>query len=386
VAELLEYLSSILFTLWIALVVVAYVRFDKLKHGRPIFILSLIWPFLLFEDLLRMVGMVQWLSPFVGLFYFVPVLMMVALFLTLHPMLTEKPLAFKPLMYLAVGLVIAAQIPVLLLPGADKIALLFAQPVGQPLNNLPVYLAYGLSGFAIIGIGISLVETMRDYQNTLSEQVVDVNYYKMPAIIGLFASIVGIAFFAIVMTAIVAFDFIQFSYWQTTIHYSYAAVMLLILILLLERRRYSPMPLDLNKLGKKTGNENQLRDILGRAEKVMIERKAYKVIGLRIRQFADAANIDPTDLALASHVLLNRNFRAYVYHYRLEYAKKVLMATDVKVSSVAKRLGFNSEKFLSDVFVKYIESMADQKGNEFIDPLKASLKADMSAQDGNLKT
>lgn len=33
------------------------------------------------------------------------------------------------------------------------------------------------------------------------------------------------------------------------------------------------------------------------------------------------------------------------------------MRSDTKASSVARRLGFHSEKFLSDMFVKYIEVM-----------------------------
>ena len=194
-------------------------------------------------------------------------------------------------------------------------------------------------------------------------------YMFRQAIIGLMATLVGIGFTAIVLTTIVAFGFVEFSWWQTTIHFSYASVILLILVLLLERRRYSPLPLDLEKLSKRIGDENLLRDTLARAEKAMIDRKAYKVIGLRIQQLADAARVEPTNLAIASHVLLNRNFRAFVYHYRLEYAKKVLMRTDAKVSAVARRLGFQSERFLSDMFIKYIEAMGANAGNELADPI-----------------
>jgi hypothetical protein len=93
--------------------------------------------------------------------------------------------------------------------------------------------------------------------------------------------------------------------------------MLLILILLLERRRYSPLPFDMARLKGRQGDENDLRLTLARAEKAMIDRKAYKIIGLRIRQLADIAEVDPTTLSIATHRLLKRNFRAFVYHYRL---------------------------------------------------------------------
>ena len=137
----------------------------------------------------------------------------------------------------------------------------------MPLENLPIYLAYWLSGFVIMVLGIKLVDVIQLYQRTLSEQVVDVNYYRVPAIIGLIASLVGIGFTAIVLTSLVAFEFIRFSWWQTTIHCSYAAIMLLVLMLLLERRRYSPLPIDLSKLEARVGDPMMLKDTLARAEK-----------------------------------------------------------------------------------------------------------------------
>ena len=368
-SELLEYIGFILFSLWVGLIVITWWRYETLPHGKPLFIVIWLWPLILFEELLRVSGIVHWLTPLIGLFYFLPALLMLRLYVTIYPMLIDRPVADKRKMYASVGLIFLFQIPVLLLPNADKSQLLFNQPVGMPLENLPIYLAYWLSGFVIMVLGIKLVDVIQLYQRTLSEQVVDVNYYRVPAIIGLIASLVGIGFTAIVLTSLVAFEFIRFSWWQTTIHCSYAAIMLLVLILLLERRRYSPLPIDLSKLEARVGDQMVLKDTLARAEKTMIERKAYKVIGLRIQQFADAAQVEPTNLAIASHVLLNRNFRAFVYHYRLEYAKKVLMRTDAKVTSVARRLGFHSEHFLSEMFIKYIQVMATDSGNELADPL-----------------
>jgi hypothetical protein len=42
------------------------------------------------------------------------------------------------------------------------------------------------------------------------------------------------------------------------------------------------------------------------------------------------------------------------------------MRTDAKVAAVAKRLGFNSEKFLSGIFVKYIEKMGKEGKQESV--------------------
>ena len=368
-AELLEFLTSLFLGLWVALMAVAWVRFEKLPHGRQLYIAAWCWPLLLVDDLLRFTGIVQWKAVLTGAFSFVPVMMMALIVSMVYPLLREKPMRWKPLLWAGVGVVIACQIPLLLLSPSDKLNLLVNQPVGQPLANVSIYLTYWLSGIFIVAMGIKLVDLMQAYQHTLSEQVVDINYYRVPTIIGLTATLVGLGFGAIVLTTMVAFNFVQFSYWQTTIHYSYAMVFLMVLILLLERRRFSPSPLDMQALSARKGDENQLRYVLARAEKAMIDRKAYKVIGLRIRQLADAADVDSTTLAIATHRLLNRNFRAFVYHYRLEYAKKVLMRTDSKVSAVARRLGFQSEKFLSDMFIKYIEVMGVKDANEFDDPI-----------------
>lgn len=370
--ELLEFLTTLLFGLWAAQMVVAWVRFDRLPHGKLLYAISWMWPLLLFEDLLRVFNG-EWLAPLVGVFHFVPLAVMVGIMMMVYPRLMEHPLRWRPLMWFAIALIILCQIPVMLLSGADKTMLLTSQPIGQPLENLPLYAAYWLTGLCIVGIGIKLVEVMQVYQHNLSEQVVDVNYYRVPAIVGLTATLVGVGFAAIVLTTLVAFEFVKFSWWQSTIHYSYATVMLMVLILLLERRRYSPMPFDMSRLQARKGEENELRETLARAEKAMIDRKAYKIIGLRIRQLADIAGVDPTTLSIATHRLLKRNFRAFVYHYRLEYAKKVLMRTDAKVSSVAKRLGFHSEKFLSDMFVKYIEAMGTRQPESAEDPLDSTL-------------
>ncbi|WP_100656238.1 helix-turn-helix domain-containing protein [Alteromonas flava] len=370
-AELLEFLTTLLFVLWLGLMAFAWARFDVLPHGKLLYAISALWPLILAEDLLRLSGAAHWLAVLVGLFYCVPLLMMVAVALMSFPMVQKQPIRWRPLMYLGVVLVVGLQVPTLLLPASEKINLLMQQPQGNPLTYAPVYFVYGLTGLMIVGIGIKLVEAMQTYQNTLSEQVVDVSYYRVPTIISLLATMVGIGFAATILTALVAFNFVQFSWWQTTLHYAYGLVFLMIFILLLERRRYSPQPLDLVRLEKKQGEEWRLREALARAEKAMIQRKAYKVIGLRIEQLADAAGVDPTDLAIAIHVLLKRNFRAFVYHYRLEYAKKVLMRTDAKVTAVARRLGFESEKFLSDMFIKYITTMGARSASEFDDPLDA---------------
>jgi YesN/AraC family two-component response regulator len=59
---------------------------------------------------------------------------------------------------------------------------------------------------------------------------------------------------------------------------------------------------------------------------------------------------------LALQLTEKKNFRRFIFHYRLEYAKNVLLRSDAKLEAVAKRMGINSEKFLSEYFVKHLNS------------------------------
>ncbi|MBT0585379.1 helix-turn-helix transcriptional regulator [Alteromonas oceanisediminis] len=359
VAALVDLYVLILCGLWVALLGLAWFRFDDLPHGRALFILTLLWPLSLVEELIKLFPSATWLASLVGLTYVAPVLLNVGLTRMLYPLIVEQPRQRRRLQSIIVVLIVLLQVPIILLPLDVKVALLDASPVGEPLYNLPLYACYALGGAAIVAMGIQLVESMQAHQASLPEQVVDIRYYKMPAVIGLVGTLVSIAFCAVIIVSLVAFSVLDFSLWQSALHIAYATVLLLILILMTERRRYSPLPIDLDKVAQRPYSDELLRRTLTSAEQAMIQQKAYKVIGLRLRQLADAADVDPTVLAAATHALLKRNFRAFVYHYRLEYAKKVLMRSDAKVSSVAKRLGFHSEKFLSGVFVKYIEATGD---------------------------
>ena len=258
------------------------------------------------------------------------------------------------------------QLPLMLLSDTDRLALLLSPPAGNLLANWPLYILYLYSAVAVLIMAIWVADMLADYQYNLSEQVVDINYYKMPWAMGLFGGLITAAFAAIVIVAFVTFDLFAFAIWQSSINLITATLLLLLLTVLLEKRRYAPSPLEYDKLQSHKYSDEYLRDTLTKAEQAIIQYKAYKKIGLRIRQLADVAQIEPQALAVATHKMLNRNFRAFIYHYRLEYAKKVLMRTDAKVSHVAKKLGFNSEKFLSGVFVKYIRQMGKDSGKEDI--------------------
>ncbi|ALS99514.1 hypothetical protein AT746_15435 [Lacimicrobium alkaliphilum] len=177
---------------------------------------------------------------------------------------------------------------------------------------------------------------------------------------------ITLAFCAVVIILLVAFNLLPLGSWLQIMQFCYYLMFIGLSLILMEKRRYAPSPLDYARLSEPDYSEQQLHDALTRAENVMLKLKAYKKIGLRLKEFARAADVDPTLLAIATRTLLKRNFRAFVYHYRLEYAKKILMRSDVRVTDVARRLGFDSERFLSEIFVKYVHKMAqdDKTGDK----------------------
>lgn len=346
-----------LMLLWLAAVVLVWVRFDKLKHGKYMLICTLLWPLILMDEWIKSSGMLMSLNFLIGMCQFVPALIAGLLALSVRKVTLEKRPSNGFLYYMPTLLIVAGQIPLLLMSASGKVEYLMTPPVGDFLANWPYLAPYLLSAFILLIFAVNSSESLGDYHHGLSDQVVDITWYQMDLLNKGFIGIMLIAFFSIAMIVMVTFAIVDSYHWQTLINMLQAAGLLFCILLLLEKKRYSPAPFTVEQLEQQTFSEDYLRQVLKQAETALIRHKAYKRIGLRIRQLADTAEVEPIALALATRTVLKRNFRAFIYHYRLEYAKKVLMRTDAKVSSVAKRLGFNSEKYLSNVFIKYIQMM-----------------------------
>lgn len=354
-------LLLVLLGLWLVPLMLMWVRYDRLPHAKPLFLALLLTPTLLIDE-----GLLAFELPgdwyfLVGAFGFMPVLIATLLSAAVARLLLEDRGTARPLVWLPVLLVIAAQLPVLLMDMQQKSALLHGPVLGQLGQWWPLYACSALVHFAVLYVAVVVEQRIADYEQHLSEQVVDVHLYRMSAAIKAYGGLITLAFVGVVLTLLVAFNLVPLASWRSLINVSYFLLFTLLCLVMTERRRYSPSPINYSLLDSNTFSDSLLREVLSRAEKAMIEHKAYKRIGLRIRHFADLAGVDPTTLAVATRKLLKRNFRAFVYHYRLEYAKNVLMHSDAKVSAVARRLGFDSEKFLSHMFVKYIQQMAKQE-------------------------
>lgn len=354
------FVLSGLLVLWVVPLMGIWVRYDRFPHGKLLLAAILLWPTLLIDELLKAFGQGQSMVYLAGMFQFVPALIAALLLHATLLLVTQRRQNlwryYMPSLVLALG-----EVPYLLQSAEQKSAMLMSPPVGNLLTNWPYYAPYMLSGFVLLILATKAVEWIAEYHQHLSEQVVDVGFFRLHALNGGFISLIVVAFVDIILTTLATFGLAALPIWQTMIHLFQAFTLLYLITVLVQKRRYSPSPLDYDALENPGYSGEALKNALQKAEQTLIDKRAYKVLGLRLSQLAKAADVEPHLLAAATKTLLNRNFRAFVYHYRLEYAKKVLMRSDAKVSSVAKRLGFNSEKYLSSIFIKYIQMMGEER-------------------------
>lgn len=346
------------FLLWLIPLVLIWVRFDSMPHASQVLLAVLLLPFIMLDEILRFSGALESFPFLIGAFQFMPVLLAAMVYMAMHKMLLEKPISYKWFHYGVALLFFVAQIPFMLMPDAVKVAVFSSPPIGGILENWPFYVYYMMSNFAVLVYALRIDDMLKDYEFYLSDQVVDIQHYEMPPTMKLFSGLVSISFGVILLVIVTALNLVEFSYWQGIIALLHISIFYVLLLLLLQRRRYSPNPVQPEDLEDRSYSEDEMRNILAKAERAIIRNKLYKSIGLRLRTLADLAGIEPRELVVASRRILNRNFRAYMYHYRLEYAKKIILRSDIKISAIARRLGFTSEKVLSEMFVKYVQNMA----------------------------
>lgn len=359
-----QIIVAVLLLAWSIPLTIIWVRFEKLPHANQMLIGVLIWPCLLMDEFLRAFGLSQDWIFMAGVFQFIAPIIVALIYLSLRQLLIDREFNNGYLFYLPSVLVLIAQIPFLILAAESKQVLLMQPPEGNLINNGLFLAPYMISGFILLILATKIAELVLQYHNHLSDQVVDIDYYQFKGANGVFYGLIVVALIVIVLTTLAMFDAVSVPYWQSIINLCVATIFLFCFVVLTSNRRYSPSPIDPLKLDNHKYSDEFLRYTLKKAEQTIISRKAYKHIGLRISQLARVAEVEPQALAIATRTILKRNFRAFIYHYRLEYAKKILMRTDAKVSAVAKRLGFNSEKFLSGMFIKYIQVMGREQSTK----------------------
>lgn len=362
--------------LWLIPLLLTWVRYNRLPHSAYMLSAILAAPLMLADEVILAFDLTMPLAFLLGVFKFAPLLVVTLFFFAMHRLLVEKPLANGWLYWLPCILLFLAEVPFLIAPADLKIEVMTSPIVGAPLVNWPIYTHYLLVNLSILLLSFKVDSLISHYQSHLSEQVVDINHYKMPMTVGMFSGMITLAFGVILLVAVIATGLVNFTWWMGMTAVVQSLLFLVLALVLVEKRRYSPSPLDYHKMKKHKYSNHDMRAALTMAEKAVVRSKAYKRIGLRLRHLADAAGVEPQLLAVSTRELLNRNFRAFIYHYRLEYAKNVLMRSDASVAAVAKRLGFDSEKFLSNVFEKYVAQMTarGQTDKEESEEIQAELQ------------
>lgn len=356
-----QLLVSAMLVLWLIPLMLAWARFDRFPHGRELLVVVVLSPLLLTEQVLSAFEITADWHFLVAAFFSLPLMLTSLLSLAITRLLIEVSKDDAKTILLPGGTAMLASIPFFFYSFDYKSALLAEAPVGDLTQHWYLYGYMLLCQGGILWQAFVLEKRLSDYQLFLSDQVVDTHLYRFSATIKAFGGLITLAFCVAVVILLVAFNLLPLGNWLQIMQFCYYLIFISLSLILMEKRRYAPSPLDYNKLTEPDYSEQQLHDALLRAETTMLRYKAYKKIGLRLKEFARAADVEPTLLAVATRTLLKRNFRAFVYHYRLEYSKKILMRSDVRVTDVARRLGFDSERFLSEIFVKYVQQMSQDK-------------------------
>jgi len=312
------------------------------------------WPLFMFDEWLRLANATGMASIY-GLSEVFAVISMTCCYRAIKPMLLTHPTARKRLWWPVVvtGVV---QLSMLLIPAAEKQQWFMSSPHGEPFLLWPAYIASLLTGFSVLLIGILITEHIQMYHRHLPEHAVDIKKLKMPRLAGVMGSLVGVAFMSILLVTAATFGFFPIPFWEGFHHLMLGTAILVVLLSLTFIRRTSPSPLDYERLDKGKATPYEISSIISKAERYTIESKAYKTRFLTLSEFCEGADIDPTSFAIALQLTERKNFRRFIFHYRLEYAKNVLLRSDAKLEAVAKRIGINSEKFLSDYLVKHLKS------------------------------
>ena len=324
----------------------------SIAGGNWVFWALICWPLTLTDECMRAFDVhIGWLS---GVTVAAPLLCLSLLYRHVKLLVVENPPPSKKVLWVPLGITVISQLPMLVMPLAEKVAWLTSSPVGQPLVNWPVYLPYMLNGFGILVLGILIAELIQNYHRYLPSQAVDIRAFRVKWLGGAIGITVGIAFCCIMLVTAGAFGFFKIDFWQSLYNVLFAIAQLQLSVAAIRPQHTSPSPLDYHRLDALKEEQSIMREAVAKAVSTMAASEAYKQPELRLSAFARDCKVDPTTLVVALRLLEKRDFRSFVYQYRLDYAKKEWLATDASIAAAAKRWGMNSEKFLSEVFVQHL--------------------------------
>lgn len=345
--------------LWMVCVAILLVQYERQKLSATLAWVAGLWPFTMVDEGLKLFTDIPVYLNLAFNLEWVSVLIMTIMSLHIHQKLSLRRRRRAILYWLPVIMAVASQIPQFFIADSFKAQLVIMPPFGNPMAYWSIYLPFIVMGFGVMTLSIAMTESLHEYNEHLPEQVADIHLYRYTSLIGVMGTIVGLTFALTVLCIVVTFGIFSIPNWISVFHFCMSYMVLIVMMISLNRRRPSPSPLDYQRLNHTVLGAKDMQVIQAKAEITMIRHKCYKIVGLNLTRFAKMADVDATDLAITLKHGMKSNFRSFVFFYRLEYAKNVLTKSDAKISSVAKRLGFQSEQFLSKVFVKHLANRKD---------------------------
>lgn len=353
-ALLVFFVVILLFFTWLALLASEWKR-TYIRSSSPLLLKALaIWPLLIVDATVRAASVEKWFAV-AGMFKFVAVL----LFIYVLRYWCEKMQPHWPLNRVFSGLVLtvtlAAQLP-LLLVSINHHGWISNTPVAQVTEYWQVYLCYVIQCIACLIVGLRLFDVSKRYHNYLSWQAVDIKrYFRKPVTFSAMATILVtlVGFLLVLVTALGLF---ALNLWPALVDLVLAASALIMLAVIVFIDAPLPSPIRYKVLTSASIKPTNRDHVLVKtAQDAMVKSKAYKIIGYTLEEFSERCKCDPTDLVIALRRTHKQDFRAFIFKYRMEYARNIVMRSDASIAAVAKRLGFHSEKFLSGPFLSYLE-------------------------------
>ena len=346
--------AAVLLAIWFTLVIKINRTDTGAKRFGGFWSAVLVWPVLLVGEVAQLAG---YTSP--GLFALSAVALplgLAGLYKNLNAVVWRKPTLLRwPFVVAGIATLALIAVQGLLYSGEWSQWRDFA-PQGEPVRYWAVYLNCLVSAFLFLYVAIVLIEQVQQYHYELPLQVVDTEMYQLKGITGSLGFAVGMAFFAVILVAAIAFGFLPFAYWLGWFHLLIALPWLLVLSQLSRSQVSSPSPFDHTSMSAaQKMSDARAQAIVKRAEAAVIAQKAYKEIGLTLYTFAERAELSASDVCLALLASKKLHFRGFIYQFRMKYARQVLMDSDAKLDSVTRRLKLGANGTASSTFLRYLE-------------------------------
>ncbi len=351
---MVHYALFIFTTLYAVVLVRFWVCHEQLPGRGWILLAGLLWPLLLTDMWLRY-HQLESLAWLLGLSDFITPLVMACGYRATKLLVLAPPVSQRARLWIPAWITVLLLSATVLIPLEARQGWLAASPVGAPLKWWPVYLVNLAGGFAVLLYGILITELVQQYHHYLNHQVVDTHRYRIRGLTSAAGLSVGLAFVSVLVVTAATFGFFPLSQWQSLNHLVMAGASLAVLFGLTAAHVTSPSPLDYTVLEDSDADVHAMRSALAKADRTIIQDKLYKRLGLTLQQVCQAAGVAPTTLAVALRVQQQKTFRAWVFHYRFEYAKKVLLRSDVQLSRVTRRLGIDKDKRLCAALARHLQ-------------------------------